>query len=168
MLIVTGAFTGFYYYLGGFSEWEFETIDNPMPIRLTGEEYRGMYDSEELKELYFKYRDLGQIGNNNPLIIINYNLDYDNNTGMVHSFIGIQNKNPKSIMKSEFREISSSKLARVELRAHNAVIPSPERVLKKAREYATTNNLVLGNYTIERYQSEWLTIIEFPVSNKKK
>jgi hypothetical protein len=167
LLIVIVAFTGFYYYLGGFNVWKFETIDNPSPIRMIGEEYRGIYDSEELKELYFKYRDLDQHGDVSSLIIINYDLDYEDNTGMIHSFIGLQNESTKSILKAEFKEISPSKLIRVELQAHNTVIPSPERVLEKAREYATKNNLVLGRYTIERYRSERLTIIEFPVANKK-
>ena len=148
-------------------EWEFETINNPSSLRMTGEEYRGIYDSDELKEIYFKYRDLGQTGDLSQIIIINYNLDYDNKTGMIHSFIGVQNEKTKSIRKAEFREISPSKIIRVELQAHNAVIPSPERVLEKAREYSIIHNLVLGNYVIERYRSEWLTIIEFPVSGNE-
>ena len=163
ILILIGVFTGSYYYLGGFNKWEFETIDNPSPIRLIGEEYQGLYDSKELKALYFKYRDFDGVS---PLIIINYNLDYDNKTGVIHAFVGIQNGNARSVPKSELREISPSKLIRVELKAHNTVIPSPELVLGKARKYATMNNLVLGNYTIERYRNEWLTIIEFPVISK--
>ena len=72
LLIAIGVFTGFYYYLGGFNEWEFETIDNPSPIRMIGEEYKGLHDSKKLKELYFKYKNLGQAGDVHPLIIINW------------------------------------------------------------------------------------------------
>ncbi len=155
--------TGIYYYLGGFNKWEFVTIENPPGVQLLGEEYQGVFNSDELKNIYFKYRNSEGNDKYNPIIVINYILDFDNNTGIVHSFIGIDSENRNAILGSEYRELKPSMLIRVELNAHNVVIPSAERVLERARVYAKENNLELGDYTIEHYGSEWLTIIEFPV-----
>lgn len=155
------------YSLGGFATVEPYLIE-VKGYTIYGTEYKGSYKGDKLGVLINELKILQPLLEvDTDVTIINY-IDKEQETiGNITNFVGLQlNENvgtTSGLENLEKRTIAATKAVRLNVKVKPLVMPSPEKIKKIAFEYASKEGLQLQQYSIERYSSDGILIIEFPI-----
>ena len=154
------------YSLGGFKAIEPEIVEVDDYI-VYGNSYEGSYKSNWLADMVEEMRNLQQrIDDNTDLVIINYTNEAKETLGDINNFVGLSLMNDTSdvaLDKLEKRVIKASKAIRLKVKIQPMVMPSPEKIKALAFEFATNSGLELQQISIEKYSTDGMLIIEFPI-----
>ena len=98
-----------------------------------------------------------------PVII--YDQEPDGTRGFSRSFIGVVlTGNVSAPGHLENREISASHAIRVSKDAHISVMPKPEKIAKKIKDFSAQQGALLTGPSIEIYMPNNRLVIEQPVA----
>jgi hypothetical protein len=128
-----------FYSLGGFNEIEVER-ENLGSIELTGIHFRGTPMEESLKDAFFTIEDLLTESDDAKLHTIYY-LEPAGKRDTLEVFVGIESKwinNQANLISVEF---DGSQAIVAHIKAHRFVMPGPEKVKEKIRNFAKTNQM---------------------------
>lgn len=157
------------YTLGGFASIEPKMVD-VHDYTIYGAAFEGSYKSDQLTELVEKMRVVQKgLGGKADVVIVNYLDQNKENIGLVKNFVGIRANEalPDSITKTfEKRIIKAKKALRAKVKIKPLVMPSPEKVKKKAFEMAEFEGVKLQNLSIEQYLDTGILVVEFPLENE--
>lgn len=129
----------FFYLLGGFNNIEIER-QNLGQIELSGIHFLGTPVDESLKDAFRTIETLTKESEGAKLHTIYY-LEPEGKRDTMEVFVGIESqwtKNQESLVSLEF-DGSSAIVAHI--KAHRIVMPGPEKVKNKIREFAKLNQL---------------------------
>lgn len=150
---------GIYYFLGGFQEVNIE-VTRAEHYRIAGNYYEGPYERDTIATLFFTARELLKSKTlSGDLSVVNFD---ENSQDTVKMFIGILLPHNVSgdLEDLQIREIKSDKILRARIESHSIVMPTREKIEGKLQTFAEKNNLVLRDFTLERYISDNKLIIE--------
>jgi len=154
------------YGLGGFKTIEPEMVEVEDYV-VYGKPYEGSYKSNWLANMVEEMRTLQEgIDDSTDLVIINYINEAKETLGDINNFVGLSLKSDSgnvALSKLEKRIIKASKAIRLKVKIQPMVMPSPEKIKGLALDYAKRNGLDLQQISIEKYSTDGLLIIEFPV-----
>lgn len=144
-----------YAYLGGFHPIEISMADK-QDYHFIGHYYEGKYDSDSLKQLFFKAKALIlEESVAGTLAIANYAPNEENDT--IHLFIGVLLNDPtiKDIPeKVERKIIKGGKIISANIKAHAAVRPVRTTVEEQMEAFAHEKGYTLKPLAIELYLAE--------------
>jgi hypothetical protein len=129
----------FYYVSGGFNEIVVER-KNLGQIKLSGIHFRGTPLDESLKDAFLTIETLAQVSEDATLHTI-YFLEPAGKMDTLEVFVGLESKwhyNQEGLTTVDF-DGSSAIVASI--KAHRFVMPGPEKVKNKIREFAKKNKL---------------------------
>lgn len=160
-LILIGLFWG-YWTLGGFDPILVDKVNKPT-MHLLGIRFKGQYNNPELKDSYFKVKELHDKIAEGSLVIINHEPQIYA-AGYVDHFIGIAKTETFTELPSGFevRHLQSQPGYEVTITSHNFVMPSPEKIKNKVLQKSEAAGLKLKNYTVEAYEGSRSLKIFFP------
>lgn len=140
-----------YYLLGGFDEIEIQVIDTN-DIHLIGYEYRGTPQDDELVRTFQKIESLLEKHPDNRLNTIYY-LEPAGKRDTMNVFVGTEyNENMAGDLDEKI--IVAQRAIVASLRSHRFVMPGPNRVKERIKEYARDNGLVTQDIYIDRVVGE--------------
>jgi len=163
VLITIPLFLIIYYILGGFNSLEFELIDNPPVYRLLGKSYTGSHNSDEVSSLFQTIQNL-QVESRKDSSVVVVSFDRGTDEDNVHYFVAVQLTKEESLGGYEYREYSPYEVYNVRLSGHPIVLPSAEKVLRKAEDYAEENQKMMEDYSIEIYFPDGTIQLNIPVN----
>lgn len=128
-----------FYSLGGFNDIQVER-ENLGSIELTGIHFRGTPMEDSLKDTFLSIEDLIKESDEAKLHTIYY-VEPGGKRDTLEVFVGTESKwidKQKNMISLEF-DGSQAIVARI--KAHRFVMPGPEKVKEKIRDFAKTNQL---------------------------
>lgn len=165
ILVVGGV--GFYVYLGGLNSVEI-TIESVDGYKIAGRDFLGEADDENIEKYFFEAKELTQSGAlKGSLAILHYN-DTTLEKKQIHLFVGVVLDSDFSgnlPAEYELKNVACNQAIRATIEAHNAVIPGPDTIEERLKEKGAEANLQLTSYTIEKYISENLLVVDWPVKD---
>lgn len=169
VVLLTGVITLWgYYYLGGFSERNLETVE-VNGYQLVGIRYQGKLNTPEMEEVFFEVQQQAQTGapaGTMAIIVLKEPLTAKDSTDQ---YIGILIEEPVATLPQgwEFFSLEASKAVRSTIRAHNLVMPSPKEIREEIHAYARENKLRLWDeISIEKYLGERHLEVEIPLQEQ--
>lgn len=150
-----------YFWLGGSQELSFQ-LEEKDDMFILGKEYTGPYNGNSLEALFFEAKEEAKKAQS-ELTIINYNTDSLKDSH-VHQFIGtLSFKRPADVAGKQIIKIEAGKIITTLIDAHNFVMPKPEDVRRKAKQFADAQGVALASESIEVYRNERELTILFPL-----
>lgn len=156
------------YTLGGFTPVQAEKVEVSDYV-IYGIAFEGSYKSNGLSELVEKMRQLQQDFNGAAdVVIVNYYNEDKEKIGLVNNFVGIRfhSAEPDSLAGLEKRVIKAQHALRSEVKIRPLVMPSPEKIKKKAFDLAEQKGIELQKFSIEQYNDSGVLQVEFPVKEQ--
>ncbi len=146
-----------YFFLGGFSPVEFETVNRN--LKVYGEEFIGGAKDIKLEQLFTKARNSLKEDQNEQLVVIDYFLASEDS---VRLFVGVISE---SRMERASIELEKN-FVEGQITAHPLVRPLPNKIRDLATEYAASKNLKLDSFSVEIYHpNEELEVLFATIEN---
>lgn len=156
-----------YYFLGGFNTIKIQIVNTENYV-IAGKTYQGSFKEDSLKAHFFQmkaYVDRGQL--EGTVSVVNYDLEYTS-ADSIHQLMGVLLDappfKPVDIQDIQIDTLVAQKALRVIVKAHPAVMPRPDQVVKKIQAYARENSLLLKEYSIEQYVADNEIWVDVPLA----
>ena len=151
-----------YQQLGGFEDLSVEKIE-PFEYKIAGREYEGKISAKEWEQLFFETKgfldDRILVGD----LVIVWMKQPDEDTEVGKAFVGIDLKGEQELPESlTLKEFSFQGILRTELKGHVLVLPQPEDVIAKLKEFALKEAIKVQDLVIDRYTLEEAVFTEIP------
>lgn len=153
------------YTLGGFATVKTEKVEVNDYI-IYGIAFEGSYKSNELDDLVGSMQKRQQEFNGAAdVIIVNYFNEDKEKIGLVNNFVGLRfhSAEPDSITGLEKRVLKAKQALRSKVNVRPLVMPSPEKIKKKAFDLAEETGIQLQPLSIEQYKNTGVLQVEFPI-----
>ncbi|WPP51615.1 hypothetical protein [Catalinimonas niigatensis] len=132
---------------------------------IAGKTYQGAFKEDSLKAHFFQmkeYVDNGQL--EGTVSVVNYDLEYAS-ADSIHQLIGVLiDTLPLKSANIQIDTLMAQKALRAIVKAHPAVMPRPDQVVKKMQDYARKNSLLLKQYSIEQYVTNKEIWVDVPLA----
>ena len=153
-----------YVYFGGLNSVEV-AVENVTDYNLVGKRFKGMNDSDTLRDAFFEARELAQSGEMDGVLTLVHYKDTTLTEEQVNVFVGIKLNAGTSDLPSGYSRmtIPARRTVRARVEAHNSVMPSSETVENRLLKQAEDLGLELQDFTIEQYLNEREIWIDMPV-----
>ncbi len=157
-MVIVIAVVWFYQYLGGFDKVTFN--ETAISLYFQGNEYHGLYNNPETEKLFLSAREASNNATFAELAIISYPSGKDS----LHQIIGIVSEKPLEPNDMKYAEELRGRYLETIITAHNIVMPKPNEVIEKAKEFALENNLSLDDRrSIDIYHGDRSLRVLFPL-----
>ena len=155
-----------YQQLGGFKDPEISFVDLK-EYHIAGTYYEGKITSGQWESLFFQSRDLIESRQLRGILTIIWYNQPEREKGFARAFIGVQFEDDPQIPAGlEVRTVQMEGVIRATMNSHVTVLPDPQKITRKIKEWAVANKYELQDLLIEMYPEESAIYSEIPVAKK--
>ncbi len=163
VLLLSIVFLVGYWKLGGFNPVRIELVAVDS-YYLVGKYFQGSFKSDTIGYYFQEMNSHIENGVQGEPVIV-YDQEPSGSRGISESFIGIKLTDiPPALSDLEVREISASGAIRVHKEAHISVMPNPDKIKLRIRDFAKAQGLTIDGPSIEIYKPDNRLVIEQPVA----